>query len=193
MTNRLLLLFGLIYISDKLFCQSYFEGEIIYANVFESKTQRFTSEQLRMMIGYKQDYFIKGGNYKATTNGFAIEMQLYDDKTNKIYNRVPKSDTLYWFDASLNTDTVVHYEIKSSADTILGYPCSAIILRTRTGVTTLYYTLEYKIDGTKYLNHNYNNWSFFVKKSGSLPLKIVVENDHFRMESIAVEIKSQKL
>lgn len=47
-------------------------------------------------------------------------MQLYDYKTNRIYNKTPQSDALNWFDASANTDEVISFEIKKNAEKILG-------------------------------------------------------------------------
>ena len=170
-----------------------FEGEIIYSNTFKSKLPNFTDEQLQLLIGDKQEYFIREGNYKSLTNGQALSVQLYINKTNRIYNKTPKTDTLYWFDASVNTDTVTSFEIKKNAEKILGYQCDAIIMKTKTGTTTIYYNEKYKVDIKFYMKHNYSNWSFYVNQAGALPLKTVVEASQFRMESTAVELKPMDL
>jgi hypothetical protein len=170
-----------------------FEGEIVYKNQFTSKMKNFTDEQLGIMIGTKQEYLIQGGNYKSFLNGQSITMQFYDYKTNRLYNRKPKSDTLYWFDASINTDQVISYEIKKGAEKILGNLCDAIIMKTKTGTTTIYYTSRYSVDSKIYENHHYSNWAFYVATTQSLPLKTVVETNQFKMVSTAVEIKAIKL
>lgn len=190
--NRLALLFVLLPLATQIQAQN-FEGEIIYSNHFTSKMKNFTDEQLGTMIGTKQEYFIKGGNYKSFLNGQSITMQLYDNKTNRIYNRTPKSDTLYWFDASVNTDAVTSFEVKKNIGKILGYQCDAIIMKTKTGTTTIYYTSKYKVDSKSYANHNYSNWAFYINQTKALPLKTVVETNQFTMESTAVEIKPMKL
>jgi hypothetical protein len=95
MINKILLFTLLLLLSNIVYSQT-FEGEIIYTNHFTSRIKNFTDEQLGTMIGTKQEYLIKGGNYKSFLNGQSIAMQLYDYKTNRIYNRTPKSDTLYW-------------------------------------------------------------------------------------------------
>ena len=46
-----------------------FEGEIIYRNSLKSKNPKMTDEQWTQMMGSKQEYFIKQGNYKSVTNG----------------------------------------------------------------------------------------------------------------------------
>ena len=192
MKNKLVLLATLVLSIAFAHGQS-FEGEIVYSNHFTSKMQNFTDEQLAAIIGTKQEYLIKGGNYKSFLNGQSITMQLYDYKANRIYNRKPKSDTLYWFDASINTDEVVSFEIKKNAEQILGNNCDAIIMKTKTGTTTIYYTSKYKVDSRIYENHNYSNWAFYVGKTKSLPLKTVVETTSFKMESTATEIKPMEL
>lgn len=192
MKNKLMLLAAFVLSIASAHGQN-FEGEIVYSNHFTSKMQNFTDEQLNTMIGTKQEYFIKSGNYKSFSNGQSITMQLYDYKTNRIYNRKATSDTLYWFDASVNTDEVISFEIKKNAEQILGNNCDAIIMKTKTGTTTIYYSPKYEVDSKIYENHNYSNWAFYVSKTKSLPLKTVIETNQFRMESTAVEIKPPEL
>lgn len=192
MKNKLILLAALVLSIAFAYGQN-FEGEIIYSNHFTSKMQNFTDEQLGAMIGTKQEYLIKGGNYKSFLNGQSITMQLYDYKTNRIYNRKSNSDTLYWFDASKNTDEVVNFEVKKNAEQILGNNCDAIIMKTKTGTTTIYYASKYKVDSRIYENHHYSNWAFYVGKTKSLPLKTIVETNQFKMESTATEIKPIEL
>lgn len=192
MKNKLVLLIALV--SSVVFVHGQsFEGEIIYSNHFTSKMKKFTSEQLEAMIGSKQEYLIKDGNYKSFLNGQSITMQLYDYKTNRIYNRKPQSDTLYWFDASTNTDDVISFETKKNAKKILGNQCDAIIMKTKTGTTTIFYSSRYKVDSKVYENHHYSNWAFYVGKAKALPLKTIIETNNFIMESTAIEIKSLEL
>ena len=192
MKNKLALLATLVLSIAFAHGQS-FEGEIVYSNHFTSKMKNFTDEQLEAMIGTKQEYLIKGGNYKSFLNGQSITMQLYDYKTNRIYNRKPKSDTLYWFDAITNTDEVVSFEIKKNAEKILGNQCDAIVMKTKTGTTTIFYCSRYKVDSKLYEKHHYSNWAFYVEKTQALPLKTIIETNSFRMESTATEIKSLEL
>lgn len=189
---RYLFLLSFLLVLSNAYAQD-FEGEIIYTNHFASKTANFTDEQLEAIIGSKQQYFIKGGNYKSFLNGQSVTMQLYDYRTNRIYNMTPKSDTLYWFDASTNTDEVVSFETKKNVEIILGNQCDAIIMKTKTSTTTIFYSSRYTIDSRIYKNHHYSNWSFYIEKTQSLPLKTIVEANTFRMESTAIEIKPMEL
>lgn len=191
--RKKLLYFICLLISANLACGQNFEGKIVYKNIFKSKIPNLTDEQLSGYIGDKQEYFIKDGSYKSLTNGRTITMQLYNGKTNRMYNKIPTSDTLYWFDASINTDEVQSYEIKKNTNTILGNQCDELILKTKTGITIFYYSNKYTVDSTRYKNHNYSNWAFYTAKTGALPLKIKIENNQFKMESEAIEITPLKL
>jgi hypothetical protein len=185
-------IFSLLLFTTQVSAQN-FEGEVVYSNRFTSKIQNFTDEQLGAMIGTKQEYFIKDGNYKSFLNGQSVTMQLYDYRTNRLYSKTVKTDTLYWFDASINTDGVLGFEIKKNADTILGNQCDALIMKTKTGSTTIFYTNQYKVNDKAFVNHNYSNWAFFTSKTGALPLKTIIETNQFKMVSTATEIKSMKL
>ncbi len=170
-----------------------FEGKVVYNNRFTSKIKNLSDEQLQMFIGSKQEYFIKGGHYKSLLNGRALVMQLYNQEDNRLYNQRANTDTLYWFDASKNTDEVKNVEIRHNAETVLGKKCDALILQTVSGTSTFYYSAEYKIDSKAYVNHKYSNWDLYVSKTGAIPLKTIVENGQFKMESTAVEITPVKL
>jgi hypothetical protein len=191
MRELIIFLANFIFLSSITYGQN-FEGEVIYANTFTSKMPGISDNKLASIIGSKQEYYIKNERYKSVTDGM-ITFQLYDKITNRVYNKANNSDTLYWFSATINTDEVMEYEIKNNQAEILGKPCSALVAKTKTGVTTYYYNNEYKVDSAAYKEHNYGNWAFFVLKTGALPLKTVIENDQFRMESTAVEVKPIKL
>jgi hypothetical protein len=49
------------------------------------------------------------------------------------------------------------------------------------------------VDTELFINHKYGNWYGYLKETGSLPLKIVIENQQFTLESIAVEVKPMRL
>ncbi len=191
--NYLLLSLLFLGASGKTYAQKAFEGEIIYQNSFQSKNRTISSEQMRVLIGDEQMYFIKSGNYKSLTNGASITIQLYIGETNRLYNKTSRSDTLYWFDANVHSDAIVRYELIKNKEKILGEDCDALILKTQGGQTTYFYTSKYPVDFAKYQMHNYRNWNYYLAKAKSLPLKIVIDNEQFKMESIALKIEAKQL
>jgi len=170
-----------------------FEGKMVFRITVKSKIPGLPDERLSNMIGSSQDYYIRGGKYKSFSNGQMIAMQIYDPTTNKLYNKRPNSDTLYWMDAGKNDDEVVGFEIKKNAGTVLGNPCDALILTTKKGTTIYYYNNKYRFDKAKYAAHKFGNWSFLADKAGALPLKTVMESQQFRMEMTATEITPMPL
>ena len=88
------------------FSQS-FEGRIQYSNSFKSKNPQLKDDQLGVLFGTSQEYFIKGGDYKSIFNGTYIKMQLYRNKENKSYTLTGKSDSLYVDDYSKNLEPAI--------------------------------------------------------------------------------------
>ena len=89
----------LMLLSMATFAQN-FEGEIVYANTYKSKSVMASDEQIASMMGSKQSYFMKDAEYKSVMNGKLIEWQLYISKENKLYNKMSSKETVYWNDAS---------------------------------------------------------------------------------------------
>lgn len=170
-----------------------FEGEITYRNSYQSKLTNLKSEQLNAMMGTKQDYYIKGSNYKSLFNGAFTKMQLYKASENKSYTLTGKNDTLYWEDYSTNKDEAVKYELQKNADTVLGIACDVLIIQANKSKTYFYFNSKYSVNPELFKGHNYGNWYYIISKTKGLPLKTVYETDQFILTSIATEIKEQKL
>lgn len=170
-----------------------FEGKIVYQNKYKSKTPPINDKQLTKMMGAKQEYFIKDGDYKSTTDGTYLQWQLYVNKDNKLYNKMSTSETLFWIDGAFNIDEVFKVEINRNVIEILGYKCDEIILSCKSGVQKYYFNTKFAVDPKLFENHKYGNWYDFLSKSNSLPLKIISDNSQFTLESIAVEVKEMKL
>lgn len=188
----ILTILSLAFLSNAI-AQTPFEGKIDYQYKVESKLPHITSQQMNTLIGTKQEYFIKGENYKSILNGLAIIEQLYDPKANRLYNETPKSDTLYWFDGLTNTDAVLSVEEEKNAVEILGFRCNALVIKTISGVTTYYYNAKFKMSPGAFKSHHFNNWSLYASKAQALPLKAVTENKQFKMEMTATAVTPQKL
>ncbi len=190
--KQLLITFWLLLSFAFCFGQS-FEGEVVYSNTYKSKMENITDQQLTAMIGNIQNYYIKGGDYKSETNGNFFLWQLYINSENKLYNKLANSDTLTWFDGSANKDSVISIELHKNATELLGYKCDELVLNCKNGVQKYYFTSKLPVDGKLYANHLYGNWFTYISKANAIPLKFVVDNEHFTLEGIATAIKPIKL
>lgn len=174
------------------FAQS-FEGVIKYKNSYKIKIPTLTNEQFTAMMGTNMDYFIKGGNYKTTTNGNYLLWQLYINKDSKLYNKTANSPTVLWNDVTINTDEVIKAETKKDALDVLGYKCDELILTCKSGVQKYYYSSKLKMEAKLYENFKYQNWYEYLSRANAVPLKMIIDNAQFYLESVATEVQKKKI
>lgn len=170
-----------------------FEGKIVYKNSYKSKMSNVTDEQFTSMIGSIQEYFIKNGDYKSVANGSFFQWQLYVNTDNKLYSKMANSDTLLWNDGATNPDEILKTEVNKGVTEILGYKCDELILTCKSGTQKYYFNTKLSVDTKHFVNHKFGNWYEFLSKSNSLPLKLIVDNGQFTLESVATEVKETKL
>ena len=170
-----------------------FEGKITYQNSFKSKLPNMKDEQFNSMMGTKQEYYIKGGDYKSVTNGTFSQWQLYINKDNKLYNKMSNSETILWNDCSVNDDSIISSKVNKGVIEILGYKCDELVLTCKTGTQKYYFNSKLGVDTKLFANHKYGNWYDYLKQANALPLKMIIDNQQFTMESVATEIKPMKL
>ena len=170
-----------------------FEGKIVYKNIYKSKMPNVTDEQFTTMMGSTQEYFIKNGEYKSIANGSFFQYQIYVNKDNKLYSKMANSETLLWNDGATNPDEVLKAEINRGVTEVLGYKCDELVLTCKSGIQKYYFNTKLSVDTKLFVNHKFGNWYDFLLKSNSLPLKSIVDNGQFTLESVATEIKEMKL
>lgn len=145
------------------------------------------------MLGSTQEYFIKDSDYKSVTNGSLFQWQLYLNKDNKLYNKMSNSETLLWNDGATNSDTVLKSELNKDVIEILGYKCTELILTCKSGVQKYYFNSKLTVNPKQFVIHKYGNWYEYLSRTSCLPLKSVIENPQFTLESVAIEVKPMKL
>jgi hypothetical protein len=191
MIKTITFLFAILFASTS-FGQT-FEGKIIYKNTYKSKIPNVTDAQFITMMGSTQEYFIKNGDYKSIANGALFQWQLYVNKDNKLYNKMSNSETLLWNDGNTNPDEVLKAEVNRGVTEVLGYKCDELILTCKSGIQKYYYNTKFSVDPKLFVNHKFGNWYTFLSKSNSLPLKSIIDNAQFTVESTATEVKEMKL
>lgn len=169
-----------------------FEGKIVYKSTYKSKMPNVTDEQFTQMLGSTLEYHIKNGNYKSVTNGSFLLWQLYVNKDNKLYNKMANAEALLWNDGAANSDEVLKAEVNKGVTDILGYKCDELILTCKSGTQKYYFSTKLAVDTKLFINHKFGNWYDFLSKSNSLPLKSIIDNGQFTLESVATEVKAMK-
>lgn len=192
MTKIFTCLIAAAFMAISSFAQT-FEGKIVYQITYKSKMPNVTGEQLTTTLGSVQEYYIKNGDYKSVLNGTFFFWQLYINKDNKLYNKMANSEALLWYDGATNPDEVLSTEIHKNATEVLGYKCDELILTCKSGIQKYYFSTKLAIDTKLFSNHKFGNWYDYLIKANSVPLKSIVDNDQFTLESIATEVKQMKL
>ncbi len=186
-------LFLLLFVFTSLSFAQNFEGKITYKNVYDSKNPQVTDHQWDVMMGTKQEYYYKNGNYKSVVNGTLIQWQLYLQNKNKIYTKMVNSDTAFATDASIKNDSVLSYTINKRFTAVLGHTCDELVLTCTTGIQKYYFSEHCKIDALLFQKHLYGNWYEYLKLSNALPLMMIIQNQQYELTSTAIEIEEKKL
>lgn len=166
-----------------------FEGKVTYKVSYETKNPEVTDHLWETRLGTELDFYFKTGNYKVNSNGALVEWQLYLNKTNKIYKKIKDETSVFGTDASMVVDSLVSYETKEEVKAILGHTCKQIILICKGGTYEYHYSNKFKLDFNQYSKHEFDNWASYLKLSGSVPLKIVIENKQYRLVMTAINIE----
>ena len=103
------------------------------------------------------------------------------------------SETILWIDGSVNPDSIIKVQLNKGVTEILGYKCDELILTCKSGTQKYYFNTKLSVDTKLFANHKFGNWYDFLSKSNSLPLKAIVDNGQFTLESVATEVKEMKL
>ena len=170
-----------------------FEGEIVYANTYRTKDPKMKEQTLKAMLGGVHNYYVKNGNYKTVTDGMFAKWQLFINKDNKIYNKMASSDTVFWNNAAEHYDELLSSKINKNALTVLGYLCDELILNCKSGVHKYYFNSQLKVNGALFVNHKYGNYYNYISRTNAIPLKMIIEDYDFTIESIATKVIPKKI
>ena len=152
-----------------------------------------TDDLFTEMMGKTWEYSMKGASYHTASNGTLMQWQLYLPKENKLYSKFSNSPAILWNDGAVNADSVIKTELKKNALEILGNSCDELILTCKSGVQKYYFSSKYKVDPVLFQNHKFGNWYAYISQAKAMPLKIVIDNAQFTLESIATAVKKEKV
>jgi hypothetical protein len=169
-----------------------FEGRIIYKNTLKSKISSISDMELSSMMGTTEEYNIKEGTYKIVTNGSFLQWEIYNNSENRLYVKNSNSNMAFWKDASINLDSVINITIHRNVMTILGYNCDEICFVCKTSIEKYYFNSKFHVSAKIFKRHKYGNWFEYLSKANSLPLKIIIDNNQFVIESVAISVTAMK-
>lgn len=171
----------------------YFEGKVVYQNKYTSKVSTVSDAQLASMIGSIQNWYIKGGSYRSETDGTYLIWQIYNNQDNKIYTKTSNSNNVFYSDAAISKSENIDIAITKNALTVLGYDCDQLILTTKQGSVTFYYSSKLPVNSKLFVNHKFGDWYAYLAQANAVPLKMVMETPQMTVISTATEVKPMKL
>ena len=122
-----------------------------------------------------------------------MQWQLYSPGENKLYSKLSNNEAAIWNDVTVNPDSVFSSVVHLKAIEILGYTCDELVLTCKTGVQKYYYSSKFPVDPKLFQKHAFGNWYEFVKVAKAMPLKMIVDNPQFVLESTATAVEPLKM
>jgi hypothetical protein len=199
--NKLFFLIGILLIiaacvpSKKDNGNNYFEGEIIYKNVYIAKTSQADTAAIITKLGRTSDYFFKEGNHFETYNGSILAYEIYNRKANKLFVDQNQKDTMHWVDCSDEAGgKMLKFELHPKVEKVLGIDCDELVTYYENRTFFEYFNSdELKINPdwlSKFKLYD-KGWNF--QKMGALPLKRRTEYKTFTHIITAIAIKERSL
>lgn len=154
-----------------------FKGKIAYDIAYLLKDSSIINpKQIEVLFGSAQEFHLTNEYYKLKSNGLISE-EVFTFHNNTIKYKTKDSDSLLAFNANYNSDTVLDFKIKKKTkEIILGYKCHKLILNTKQSHITIFFTKKIRVNKTPFLNHKYKFGDLIIDKTGSIPLKTIIEN-----------------
>lgn len=152
-----------------------FEGKILYDMVHLSKLETPNKEQSDLTRGNEYITIIKKNRYKCMSNGTLGGTSYYLGR-DTLFSKSNEDEFLVLTDVTKNEDEIISYNITKNVKKVLGIKCDLLSVISKEGTTQYYYNTDYAINIEDYSTHNFVNWKFFIEKTGSLPLKSIVDN-----------------
>lgn len=171
----------------------YFEGKIVYNQVYQSRNPEISAEMLSDFVGDKHEYFISGAKYASLVNGAVRSNSFYNSRDGRIYKFYPNGDSLVISEASQQIPSLVDAYLIDDREKVLSWDCNAIRIKTSLSEITYFYSSKHKINSELFKDHKYGNWDAYTKLTGSLPLKYVMVFPEFTITGTAVSVEEMDL
>jgi hypothetical protein len=172
-----------------------FSGKIIYVNTFSDLKNNDLKAKLVAYFGQENNYFINDSNYKAYNENNVL-LYLYNCSTNNYYSFDRKEKIAKKVNAEKITSKNIEVNMLPGKETICGYECSSLEVKTENGTTVFFFSPLIYINKTNFAKHNYGEWNSYLNATnGAIPLKIIYKSESmgFTWTSAAKEVSKLSL
>ena len=179
-------------ITTPIFAQ-HFEGKIVFHNSYKSKSVETPSEYLSQLFGSIHTYEIKKENYKLSSNGELLQWQIYLRQENKLFTKLAAADKLGVKDLDKDAEKVQNAVVNRKSVEILNHLCDEFIIQCKKSTQKYYLDSSLNINPEIFKTSKFNYQLAFLLKNQIVPLKMEIEDNMGFCESIAVEVKVEKI
>ena len=170
-----------------------FEGKIVYQNSFHSKDKDTQNENLNQLYGYTHIYQIKNGNYKLSGDGALLQWQIYIAKKNKLFVKIALVDKPYINNLNKEVEKIKDIQVNRKSTNILNHLCDEFIIHCINSTQKYYIDSSLNINSEIFKNSKFNLTFAFLLNNQILPFKMITENEIGICESVAIEMKEEKI
>jgi len=173
------------------YSQPYFEGEINYRLETVKKDPSFDAGSLRAAGATTSACVFKNGDYIARPSAGSLEYYYFNHTSNRVYSKFKSADTLFFEpgdEPMPSQDSVYTIEMQYNTDSILGYICNRLILRSKSLKLTIVYSPDLAVDPSWYKNTKHAYYDVIYSHTRSLFLKSISEFDQFVSILTAYEV-----
>lgn len=195
MTNnltRMLLCILLCTIGFTTFAQQPFEGIIEYQVEVKSKMKGISDESLKRMLALNNTLkaYIKQGHFLQTSESLS---QYFIPERKLSVSKFKSSDSLYTVSYDDDSAQVTEIKKEKKQQTLLGYECKSITIKTNTTRTTYFYAPALYQDPVLCNSNKLSQFNVFVNETQSIYLQLIQETEYSVITFTAYKVKAQLL
>ncbi|WP_127131781.1 hypothetical protein [Pseudoflavitalea rhizosphaerae] len=193
---RYFLISFLLLVSNIIFGQDYFEGEIGFRFEIEKKDPSFDLKSIVSYPAKQSVFYFKNGNWVDKLDTGMIEYQCFNHVRNLQLYKIRGVDTLLYYSYEKRTpeqDSVLSITSQENTDTILGKACNRLTLRTVKMTLTFIYSPDIKINPDWFSKTKGGYYDLIYSRMKSLYLMYILETDQYISKGIATRINYEKI
>lgn len=172
-----------------------FEGVIYSTTTYTSKIDTLSADEIFGQSESSEKMYIKDGFYKVNSSTDFMSLMLWRHIDTALYFFNKESEDTLWYDKTYSHPSgIQEYNIIKNVDTILGYPCDAlIILDDKFKTITYYFSPELSLDPEFYKHCQNSSIYEVLKLIQSIKLRLVIESHYAIIDSRVQKVIRKKL
>ncbi len=184
-------------ISECIFSQTFFEGDITYKFDLQKKDSSFDETIILTYPAKTTTNIYKNGNWLQKPDDGMIEYSYFNHLVNKNYWKLKGTDTLFYELGNESregeVDSTLKTKIEYNTDTILGFICNRLIIQTQNLKLTIIYSPLFVINPAWYQNTKMGYYDIIYSSTKAVYLESIVETKDYVSEMTAQEVHKRKI